>query len=226
MNLSERNLSPTTRNYPKLTLFAIMGLMTLLVFGYEVYLALYVPASLTRLLSMKWLLFPHILFATTAFVVGPFQFSTRLRRRKMALHRRLGKAYVFSILFAAPFAFAITCVYPPKNINFLIENLVQATIWLLTTVVAWLAVRNKQIELHKIWMARSYGVTFIFVLSRVFAPLPFMRQMSAESAVSFFWFLIVFALLVPELLLNGTVLITGHPRKTLSRSRTPETARI
>ncbi|MGH9686127.1 MAG: hypothetical protein ACRD5K_03435 [Candidatus Acidiferrales bacterium] len=43
------------------------------------------------LYSQRWLLFPHIAAAITAMVIGPLQFSSRLRQRNLARHRLLGK---------------------------------------------------------------------------------------------------------------------------------------
>jgi hypothetical protein len=55
-------------------------------------------------------------------------------------------------------------------------------------------------------VARSYGVTFTFVLSRSLSCLPIIRQMSDAAYVHFLWVLLVCSLLVPELLLNGKLL--------------------
>lgn len=93
--------------------------------------------------------------------------------------------------------------------------MVQAVVWLLTTGVAWLAARNRQLGLHQIWMARSYGVTFTFVLSRSMSGLPLIRQLSDEAYVHFLWVLLVSSLLIPELLLTSKWLILRrHNAKT------------
>ena len=199
--------------YPKLLLFTIMGLMTLVVLYLELSFFGSDSPGKTRLLSMKWLLIPHILFAATGFLLGPLQFSSRLRTRNLPLHRLLGKVYVISILLGAALALAITCVYRVPDGNFMFENSIQAVVWFLTTLVAWQAARNKQIALHKVWMARSYGVTFIFVLSRVVTPIPFFQHLGIASVGHFLWFLLVLSLLLPELLLNGKVLLVKSPSR-------------
>ncbi|MFD1141161.1 DUF2306 domain-containing protein [Larkinella insperata] len=79
-----------------------MGLTTLIV----VYRTVLVyshpsPALLNRYLLTKWILGPHIVFASIALVTGPFQFSDRLRKRNVPLHRTLGKVYVLAIFAAS-----------------------------------------------------------------------------------------------------------------------------
>jgi hypothetical protein len=70
-----------------------------------------------------------------------------------------------------------------------------------------------------IWMARSHSITFIFVSSRVGASLPFFQQMSIETFTGFLWFMLVFSLLVPDLLINGKLLLSKpHQRYTTPAS--------
>jgi uncharacterized membrane protein len=167
-----------------------------------------------RVLGMKWILFPHVIFGLTGLVLGPFQFSSRIRRKNLLLHRRLGKIYVVSILLAAFFSILVMIKFRPPGDHgdFLFENLTQASVWGITTVIAWITAKKRQIALHKIWMSRSYGVTLIFIFSRVLNPFPFFRNMDIESFGGFLWFLIVLALIIPELILNGKLIFSG--RKT------------
>lgn len=48
----------------------------------------------------------------------------------------------------------------------------QAAAWMVCTTVAFIAARNRQITVHRQWMARSYAVTFTFVSSRVLNLVP------------------------------------------------------
>ena len=210
-NADRQVVSQHRSSYPKLLLFTVMGLMTLFVMYLELSFFGSDSPGKTRLLSMKGLLIPHVLFAATGFVLGPLQFSSRLRTRNLMLHRLPGKVYVISILLGAALALAITCVYRVPDGNFMFENIIQAVVWFLTTLVAWLAARNKQIALHKVWMARSYGITFIYVLSRVVTPIPFFQRLDIASASHFLWFLLILALLLPELFLNGKALLVRSP---------------
>jgi hypothetical protein len=48
----------------------------------------------------------------------------------------------------------------------------QAAAWMVCTTVALVTARNRQIKVHRQWMARSYAVTFTFVSSRVLNLVP------------------------------------------------------
>ena len=48
----------------------------------------------------------------------------------------------------------------------------QAAAWMVCTTAAFVAARNRQITVHRQWMARSYAVTFTFVSSRVLNLVP------------------------------------------------------
>lgn len=160
-------------------------------------------AAHKRMFTMTWLLVPHILCGLAAFLIAPFQFSTRLRNRNLSLHRMLGKIYVVAVLVAAILAAIINHVFatPGTSSIFLYTVDTQAFLWFITTLIGYLTVRNKQIILHKIWMSRSYGITLIFVLSRVLNPFPAYGALSVNAFSFFLWLLMIFALIVPEVLL-------------------------
>ena len=189
----------------KIIFFLLLAVMTIVVIVFiEIPLSTVNDAAHQRLLSMGWLLFPHIIFAVTGFLIGPFQFSVRLRKKNVRLHRILGKIYVFSVFLAAIFAILTNLKYPApgQTATATVEAMTQASVWFITTFMAWLTAMKRQITLHKIWMTRSYGVTFIFITSRVILPFSFFSSMDASSFTTVLWFLIIVALIVPEILLN------------------------
>ena len=191
----------------------MLGVMSLLVLYEEVVFFSAESPGRARLFSMGWLLFPHIFFAAIAFLTGPVQFSTQLRKRNLPLHRLAGRVYAASIFLGAPMAIVLSIRYPMAGGNFMFENIIQATVWMFTTAIAWQAARNRQLVLHQVWMARSYAVTFIFVSSRVLAYLPFFRRMDVATFTGFLWFLLVFSLLIPDLFINGRALWVKQARR-------------
>jgi len=159
---------PYSGNRTKWALWVVMGIMTLslfTVFEYSNY-----PNSHDRFWDERYILVPHIVFGLIALLAGPFQFSSRFRQRNLALHRLLGKVYVVSVLIAAPLGFILTLIRPPL-LEFAVG--VQASLWFLTTIVAFVTARNRQINHHRQWMVRSYAVTFFFVSDRVPFEFPF-----------------------------------------------------
>src|SRR5262249_55971681 len=50
----------------------------------------------------KWYLLPHGIMGACALLLGPMQFSDRLRQRFAKFHRVVGRFYVAGVFFAAP----------------------------------------------------------------------------------------------------------------------------
>jgi uncharacterized membrane protein len=163
-----------TLNKPRVLLFSILALLAMYVFVVKEFLYLNEHAEgLSRYKSMSLFLVPHGILGLIALVLGPFQFSTTLRKNNIALHRKLGKVYIIAILLAAPLSVLVTVYYPIPGgrVTFAFQNMMQAFVWAFTAGMAWLAASKRQITIHKMWVARSYGITLIFVLSRVYNPM-------------------------------------------------------
>ena len=112
----------------------------------------------------------HIFASIVALVLGPFQFSTRLREKYTDLHRWLGRTYLMigvlvgglSGLYMSQYAFG----GPVAKLGFA----VLAVSWLYTGLRAYLAVRHGAIEMHRKWMLRNFSLTFAAVTLRLYLP--------------------------------------------------------
>jgi len=181
--------SPTAKR----GLWAVMGLMTLVVF--VVLEPPYIKREYLHFLSENFFLVPHLLCGGAALVIGPLQFSSRLRQRNLGLHRILGKIYVISVLISAPLG-AVMIMYRPVLEVFATDVLVAT--WIITTVVAFLTARNGHIAQHHQWMIRSYSVTFFFVTDRF----PFLFpsfQPSSEANAVYILFLVFLSIFIPDI---------------------------
>jgi hypothetical protein len=56
---------------------------------------------------------------------------------------------------------------PPSHFAYAGGLFALSTVWLLTTTMAVIAIRNRQFEQHREWMLRSYTVTFAFATFRL-----------------------------------------------------------
>ena len=155
-----------TRSRFKTGLWISLGLTTLFVFiTSEVLLVADYPmyhAYRLKVISDRNVLIPHALAATLALLIGPVNFSSRIRQRHLQLHRVLGRVYVASVFVGAATGVALAAGSPG-----LIGTSMQAAAWIVCTTAAILTARNGQIVQHRQWMVRSYAVTFTFVSSRV-----------------------------------------------------------
>lgn len=111
-------------------------------------------------------LFLHIIGGSMALLLGPIQFLPIIRKKYLHFHRWMGRLYLVGILLGsgASFYLAINSVVGG---TFSIILFALAIYWLASTAMAFVCIRYKQIEAHKVWMTRSYIVTFSFLIFRL-----------------------------------------------------------
>lgn len=131
------------------------------------YLTDYSPASYT---SYFWprraALIPHMLGGALAIGTGLVQVWLGLTNRVNGLHRTLGKVYGIGVFMAATGGIYLALTIP-GHLAYSVGLLVLDVAWLLTTGMAFYAVRLRRFEQHREWMLRSYTVTFAFVTFRL-----------------------------------------------------------
>jgi len=160
-------LAPSSsRSRFKTVLWIFLGLTALFVFiTSEVLLVTDYPmyhAYRLQVIADRHLLIPHTLAGIFALLIGPINFSSRIRQSHLTLHRVLGRIYVISVFIGAFTGIALASGRPG-----LPGTSMQAAAWIVCTTAAFITARNRQIAQHRQWMARSYAVTFTFVSSRV-----------------------------------------------------------
>ncbi len=72
-------------------LWIMMAVATISVTFYSEIPLLHQPQERAVLHDLRWILIPHALAGTAALLLGPFQFSTKLRGRNPAIHRIVGR---------------------------------------------------------------------------------------------------------------------------------------
>src|ERR1700677_2038487 len=145
-----------------IVLFVFITSELLLVTGYPMY-----HAYRLQVIADRHLLIPHTLAGIFALLIGPINFSSRIRQSYLQLHRVLGRIYVISVFVGSFMGIALAAGRPG-----LPGTSMQAAAWMVCTTAALITARNRQITQHRQWMARSYAVTFTFVSSRVFNLVP------------------------------------------------------
>jgi uncharacterized membrane protein len=164
---TSRLLAPkSSRSRSKTVLWISLGLTALFVFiTSEVLLVTDYPmyhAYRLQVIADRGLLIPHSLAGILALLIGPINFSSRIRNRYPKFHRVLGRLYVVSVFLGAATGVALAAGRPgfPGTCG-------QAAAWVVCTTAAFITARNRHFVQHRQWMARSYAVTFTFVSSRV-----------------------------------------------------------
>src|SRR6201985_3036551 len=180
-------------------LFVFITSELLLITDYPMY-----HAYRLQVIADRGLLIPHTLCGLVALLSGPIQFSTRFRQRHLKVHRVLGRLYVVSVFIGSFTGIALAAGRPG-----LPGTSMQAAAWMVCTTAAFITARNRQIEVHRQWMARSYAVTFTFVSSRVLNLVPayWSHLGDAFAAVGVIAFTLA-SLLIVDLGLNWRELTT------------------
>jgi uncharacterized membrane protein len=103
----------------------------------------------------------HILAAAVYAVLGAFQFSARLRRRRPGWHRRAGRLLVALGLVVALSGLWMTLAYPRKegtgDILWVTRLLVSSGMGA-SVILGLAAIRRRDIVRHRAWMTRAYAL--------------------------------------------------------------------
>lgn len=188
---------------PKYFLAAFIGLMYAYVVVHNESFLIHPKAPVWQHYEpFKWWLLPHGIAGACAILLGPMQFSDRLRQRFTKLHRVLGRIYVGAVFIAAPLGFYIEFVQERTGAprSFSLAALTQATLWIVTTAIALVFILNGKVQQHRQWMTRSFAVALVFLEVRVVAGLGGWEQPPAVETVV--WICNVFAILSADIVLQ------------------------
>ncbi len=117
-----------------------------------------------------WAIWFHMVFGAVALVTGALNFRHSLRRRRPAVHRKLGEWYVLACLLSASAGLLLAFFAYGGIANRLgFAGLAIAT--LTTTALAYRAARARRFSEHRAWMIRSYAMILAAVTLRVQLPL-------------------------------------------------------
>ena len=115
-------------------------------------------ADLPSFVSHRNTLIVHVITASMALLLGPWQFLPGLRRRRLRLHRWMGRTYGLSILIAG-----LTAIPVATNADYgIISSLgfmALAVLWLAATGVGIRLAMLHRVAEHRRWMIRSYALT-------------------------------------------------------------------
>lgn len=114
--------------------------------------------------------YTHILFGGLALLIGWTQFSDRLRARNIALHRKIGKVYVVSVLLSG-LAGVYIGFFATGGIVASLGFICLGLTWLYTTLQAYRFIRNRNTESHRKMMIYSYAACFAAVTLRLWLPM-------------------------------------------------------
>jgi uncharacterized membrane protein len=198
-------LQPSRRPRPKYLLFAFIGLMVLYVLRHnEHFLVDATDPAWVHYQPFKWWLLPHGLAGACALFLGPMQFSDRLRQRYAKLHRVVGRFYVAGVFIAAPLGFYIQ--YFQERMggtrSFSFAAALDATLWMLTTGIAFMFILKGKVQQHRQWMTRSLAVALVFLEVRVILGVTGWEKLGGSVDETVVWVCLGFSLFLADVVLQ------------------------
>jgi hypothetical protein len=179
MELSSGKPKPFLTVSSKTILFALIGVMyAYVLYNVEGFLFNKSDPEWKHIAPFQMWLLPHGLAAACALFLGPFQFSERLRRKYVMVHKTFGYLYIAGCYIGAPLGIYIQWFEEKLGTfshSFTIAIVMDAAIWIFATTMALIMIRTKRMQQHRQWMIRSFACALIFLEVRailVFFQLP------------------------------------------------------
>jgi len=201
-----------TSSLGKALLFALVAYMMFVVVRTDLTYLTPTPEIAEHYTKVGWWLLPHGIAGALALFLGPLQFSNTLRQRKPAWHRAIGRTYVYGAIAAAPLGVYLEWMKYVRGIGslrlvFAIVGL--ASLWLLTTVRAFVLAKKRRILEHREYMVRSYAVAAIFLETRVVSYTPLLSRWFQPisdwcdaHSISDMWVFVLAAPVIAEVILH------------------------
>jgi len=189
----------------KYLLFAVIGLMLAYVIPHDESFLVHPKDPLWQHYEpFKWWLLPHGIAGACAVLLGPMQFSDRLRGRFRQLHRVAGRIYVAGVFVAAPLGFYIQYfeerMGDPRS--FSIAAAVDAALWVITTGIALVFILKGKVQEHRQWMTRSFAVALVFLEVRVIGGVGGWENLDVHTNETIVWACLAFSILSADLVLQ------------------------
>ena len=118
----------------------------------------------------KFGFYTHIIPGGIALLIGWSQFVKKYRNKNIQRHRTIGKIYIITALLSGMGGLYIS-FFATGGLIVKLGFGVLASLWLITTLSAYSAIRKKKIKQHQNWMIRSYALCLAAVTLRLWQPL-------------------------------------------------------
>jgi uncharacterized membrane protein len=205
----DRGLRPR----PKYLLFAAVGLMLAYVIAHDESFLIHREDPIWRHYEpFKWWLLPHGIAGACALLLGPMQFSDRLRQRFRRVHRVVGRIYVAGVLVAAPLGLYIQYFQERMGAprSFSIAAGVDAALWLTTTGIAMVFILRGKAREHQQWMTRSFAVALVFLEGRVIGGVTGWENLGVHATETIVWACMAFSILAADVVIQWQELMRSR----------------
>ena len=160
--------------------------------------------------------YTHIILGGLALIIGWTQFSSKLRITRLKLHRQVGKVYVISALLSAMAGLYIS-LFATGGIIASLGFGCLGVIWFYITLMAYIHIKNKRVDVHQQLMVYSYAACFSAVTLRIWLPL--LIILFQDFTKAYLW--VAWLCWIPNLLV-AFILVKKLQRHTATSSRVLE----
>ncbi len=124
------------------------------------------------LIDLLWNIgfYGHIIPGGIALLIGWIQFVPNIRKKRISLHRSLGKLYIALVLISGVCSIYIA-FFATGGLVAKIGFLSLGLFWLITTVISLNAIKSGDITRHQKMMVYSYAACFSAVTLRIWLPI-------------------------------------------------------
>jgi len=204
----------TPRLRPKYFIFGFIGLMFLYVLRHNEHFLIDSKDPIwAHYQHFKWWLLPHGMMGACALILGPLQFSDRIRKRFTKFHRVIGRFYIVGVFCAAPLGTYIQ--YYEERMGgartFSAAAVTDAALWITTTAIALAFILKGNVQLHRQWMTRSYAVAIVFLEVRVVGGITGWENLGDHVNEAIVWGCVAFSLLFADIVIHWQDLRRPRP---------------
>jgi len=114
--------------------------------------------------------YTHIILGGIALLIGWIQFNKKFRKKNLALHKKIGKVYVFCCLISGIAGFYIA-LHATGGISPKFGFTAMALFWFFTTLFAFTSIKKGKVIKHQKLMIYSYAACFSAVTLRIWLPI-------------------------------------------------------
>ena len=185
----------------KYVVFSIIALMSLYVMYHnERFLIDSSHPAWQHYAPFKWWLLPHGIFGAIVLLFAPLQFSERLRQRFTKTHRVMGRLYVAGALLLAPLGAYIQYYQERMGAprSFTILGIVDASMLMGATFLAFLFAFKRKIALHRQWATRSYAIALVFIGARFVLGTTGWEALGVEIVQAVIWSCLALSLVLAD----------------------------
>jgi len=205
MNTSNNLLPRASWLRPKYLLFGFVALMLAYVIPHDESFLVHPKDPMWQHYEpFKWWLLPHGIAGACALLLGPLQFSQRLRQRFLKFHRIVGRIYVAGVFVAGPLGFYIQFfkerMGEPRS--FSMAAAVDAALWMTTTGIALAFILAGRVQQHRQWMTRSFAVALVFLEGRVIGGITGWENLGVAANEAIVWVCLAFSIFLADIVLQ------------------------